>query len=223
MVAVLLFLVQAWVPVVPGAERMQLKVEDTTVELIRFDLERFRADVIMPPAPQTAAQAGEQAKAAIAVNGGFFDKDQRPLGLRIASGRERVPLRPRVDWGVLAVRDQRANIVHSVDYKRDPAITAAVQVGPRLIAGGVALKLKPQRARRTVVALDKEGRFLTVVVASGAVTAGALAGALAALSFDTALMLDGGPSTQLRARVGGLVLDVPGGYGVPDLLVVRPR
>jgi hypothetical protein len=36
-------------------------------------------------------------------------------------------------------------------------------------------------------------------------------------------MLDGGPSTQLSAAIGTFEREIPGGYGVPDALVIRRR
>jgi len=48
---------------------------------------------------------------------------------------------------------------------------------------------------------------------------------LAEGGFESALLLDGGPSTQLALDVGITHLDLPGGYAVPDLLLIvgRPR
>ena len=53
--------------------------------------------------------------------------------------------------------------------------------------------------------------------------AGALARTLERLGFHRALMLDGGPSTQLSAQLGAFSLDIAGGYAVPDLLLIRSR
>jgi hypothetical protein len=36
-------------------------------------------------------------------------------------------------------------------------------------------------------------------------------------------MFDGGPSTQLALELGALKLTLPGGYAVPDALVIRRR
>jgi uncharacterized protein YigE (DUF2233 family) len=204
-------------------EHLHLVVGDA--ELLRFDLARFRADVVVPgpERPLTATAARTHERAALAVNGGFFDADGRSLGLRIAGGKTVVPTRPKVDWGVLVVRDDRASIVHSREYVADPGVRAAIQVGPRLLVEGRPTPLKPQTARRTAVALDKTGHALTVVVTRAAVSATELAQALAGLGFESALLLDGGPSTQLSATVGGLNLEIPGVYGVPDVLLMRAR
>jgi len=216
----------AWTALAPGAER--LHVDDGDVDLFRFDLTRFRADVAVPGAggPMTAAELRRESGAALVVNGGFFDTNGRSLGLRVASGRQLIKLRAAVDWGVLVIRDGRADVVHSRDFAAGAAalpVTAAIQVGPRILVDGKPPPLKPQAARRTAVAVDQTGRFLTIVVARARMEAGALARTLERLGFHGALMLDGGPSTQLSAQIAGFTLDIAGGYAVPDLLLVRPR
>jgi uncharacterized protein YigE (DUF2233 family) len=173
--------------------------------------------------PRTAAALREQTGAVAAINGGFFDEQWRSLGLRVAAGKTVQKLRPRVDWGVLVIRGGVAQIIHSREFRPDPAIEQALQVGPRLVAGGQALRLKPQSARRTAVAIDRSGRSLTLIVADHATEASAVADALVELGFDAALMFDGGPSTQLAAALGDLRLDLRGGYAVPDALVIHRR
>ena len=73
------------------------------------------------------------------------------------------------------------------------------------------------------MALDRDGRTLTLVAADAPTDAQSLADLLARLGFDAALMLDGGPSTQLSLVLGSLRLELRGGYGVPDALIVRRR
>jgi hypothetical protein len=217
-----------WTALAPGAEH--LRVETGAIDLFRFDLETFRADVVVLGAakPATATELRQQqAGATLVVNGGFFDTEGRPLGLRIADGRKVIGLRAVVDWGVLVLRSGRAAIVHSRDYPAAavaaPPITGAIQVGPRILIDGRVPGLKPQAARRTAVALDRGGRRLTIVVASARVQAADLGRTLADLGFADALMLDGGPSTQLSAVIGGFTGEIPGGYAVPDALMIRRR
>src|SRR5262245_52380028 len=204
-----------WTALAPGVEHR--RVEAGALEVYRFDLERFRADVVVPgPAkPATAAAVRKQVGAALVVNGGFFDTEGRSLGLRIADGRKVIGLRPNVDWGVLVVRPGRAAIVHSREWAAasaaSPAVTGAIQVGPRVVIDGRVPTLKPQAARRTAVAVDRSGRFLTVVVADARLQAADLGQTLAGLGFPSALMFDGGPSTQLSAAVGDYTREIPGG------------
>ena len=214
-----------WQPIGPGAERLRLDDDGLRLELFRFDLQKYRAEVVVLGAdrPRSASALRTETGAVAAVNGGFFDEQWRSLGMRIASGKTVIGLRPRVDWGVLVLRGGRARIVHSREFHADPAIEEAIQVGPRLLSGGQPMRLKPQSARRTAVAIDREGRFLTLVLADEPAEAQRVAEALAALGFDAALMFDGGPSTQLALELGALKLTLPGGYAVPDALVIRRR
>jgi len=227
-----------WQPVAAGADQATLEIDgQPALRLFRFDLERFRAEVVvgkgLPPQPHTAGELRHARGAVAAVNGGFFDERVVPLGLRIADGETRFPLRTKADWGVLVLAGHRARIVHTRDY---PALAAgaataggsaridgAIQVGPRLLVDGVPTKLRPQLARRTAVALDHDGRALTLIVAAEPIDANELAAQLAAAGFADALLLDGGPSTQASLELGDVHLEVAGAYPVPDLLAIFNR
>jgi uncharacterized protein YigE (DUF2233 family) len=222
----------AWTQIAPGASRAELVTADgaTKIALYRFALAQFRADVVVgagwPPARETAAALVGRRAAVAAVNGGFFDERGAPLGLRIAGGRKRAPLRPKADWGVLVLEEAGARIVHTRElaaHDGPERARGAIQVGPRLVVGGRPLQLKPQLARRTAVALERSGDALTLVVVDDPIDANELAARLASAGFDSALLLDGGPSTQLALAVGAARADLPGGYPVPDLLVIEPR
>ncbi len=215
-----------WRTVAPGVEHRLLGPRDVQADLLRFDLERFAVDVLVggKAAPLTAAQAAKKHNAPLAINGGFFDPQWRSLGLRVSQGKVVVPLRPHVDWGVLTVVGQRARIEHSRSPQSFENAEAAVQVGPRLLIEGQPTKLKPQVAYRSAVAVDKSGRYFTVIATHTPTDANALALALARLGdFESAMMLDGGPSSQLYAQLGHLQVDRRGAYPVPDLLIVKPR
>jgi hypothetical protein len=248
-----------WRELAPGAERAVADDGDVRLDLFRFDLDRFDAEVVVSgrarPAHarvwlegpgHTAAEilhaAGANGVVAV-VNGGFFDGNGRSLGLRLTHGDVAVPFRGKVDWGVFYVAAHRAHIVHSSEFVSRPGIDAAIQVGPRILIAGVVPKLKPQVARRTALAVDRDGKTLTLVVADEPVEAAQLGDRLAALGFYSALLLDGGPSTQIAARVTANAsvstgthpnsaprpidpngrLDLPGGYPVPDLLAIVRR
>ena len=223
--AVLFAGIPAWQPVSGGVETVTIDEDGLSVQLVRFDLQRFQPEVVVTgkDKPTTADALRKDTSAVAAINGGFFDEHRQPLGLRIAKGRTVVPLRRRVDWGVLVLRPGRAEIVHSREFKTDSRIQGAIQVGPRLLASGRPLRLKPQAARRSAVAVDRDGRTLTLLVTRTSADAGRLAALLGRLGFHSALMLDGGASTQMSVAVGAFTIDVAGLYGVPDALVVRAR
>jgi uncharacterized protein YigE (DUF2233 family) len=217
----------AWREMQAGAAQATLEASDgKKIRLFRFELALYIAKVVVgagrPPHLETAAALLHRLHAVAVVNGGFFDENRAPLGLRIASGRTRVPLRPRVDWGILVLQGPSARIIHSRDWGDGATVEGAIQVGPRLLVDGQPLKLKPAMARRTAVALPRDGHALTLVVVDDPIDANELAARLAAAGFDTALMLDGGPSTQLSLHLPPAHLDLPGAYPVPDLLVILP-
>jgi hypothetical protein len=213
----------AWRRVAPGIEHLHVDAGDG--EALRFDLASFEVQVVVPGAdrPATAAESRARAGAVLAVNGGFFDTAGRSLGLRIAGGKTVIGLRPRVDWGVLVVRGGRAAIVHSRDWAPAADISAAIQVGPRVLVAGQVPGLKPQSSRRTAIGVSDSGRSLIVLATRDRLPAEAVGAALASWGCQDGLLLDGGPSTQLSAVVGDLALDLPGGYPVPDLLLISQR
>jgi uncharacterized protein YigE (DUF2233 family) len=216
----------AWHRLEKGLEHRLIEARDVQADLLRFDLSQFDADVELTgaQAPLTAAEAASTHHATAAINGGFFDPQWRPLGMRISHGVSRVPLRPHVDWGVFVIRASRAQILHSKQYQTAPIEEAGIQVGPRLLVAGQPTKLKPPLAYRSALAVDSSGRYVTVISTAVPVDANVLAKALQRLGeFSDAVLLDGGPSAQLFAQSGAFVIDRPGGYSVPDLLVFKRR
>ena len=193
----------------------------------RFDLARYRAEVVVPgaEAPRTAADLRQQHGAVLAVNGGFFDERGRPLGLRISRGRTLKGLRP-VDWGVLVLsRGRGAHRAHARvrQPRRGQDCPGCFAGGParadrRAGSGAAAAAFAPDRGgrgrRRPQPDRGPRDRSMS------AETMGQL---LQGLGFRDALLLDGGPSTQLSFALGQQRLEYPGGYPVPDGLLVRAR
>src|SRR5260221_14642855 len=139
----------AWQPAAPGVETLTVDEGGASVSLIRFDLQRFRPEVVMlgRDRTKTAAALRHDLSAVAAINGGFFDEDRRSLGLRIAGGKTAVRLRRGVDWGVLVVRAGRPTIVHSRGFKPEPRVEGAIPGGPRLVGAGRAAPPPPPGGR----------------------------------------------------------------------------
>jgi uncharacterized protein YigE (DUF2233 family) len=166
---------------------------------------------------------------AVAVNASFFDEAGRAMGLGVDEGRLLAPRRLR-GWGTLLVEEKggrrEARIVRGDDVGDPSAYRLVVQGIPRLVVRGDVPRLKHQVAERTAVCA--RGREVLLVVATAAEST-AFARFLAAptaeggLGCRDALNLDGGSSTQLHARLPGLALSEPGGWGVPNALVATPR
>src|SRR5213593_3978107 len=87
-----------WQAVAPGVEHLRIDEGDLQLELVRFDLARYRPEVVVLGAEgaRTAAALRAEIGAVAAINGGFFDEQWRSLGLRIAGGKTVIGLRPRV-------------------------------------------------------------------------------------------------------------------------------
>jgi len=211
---------------VPGTEAM---AEVVTVDLTRMQFIPAIAAGHGNGTPRATVDALRRETGAwVMVNGTFFDPQGRALGLLRGAGTPASPLRS-ADWGVLEVtRGGRARIVHTRDYAASPDVEFAVQCGPRVVIDGRAPSLKPQRARRTALCL-RDPTHVALVVVDERIEASDLGAWFAAtphaggLGCRDALLLDGGPSTQLSARFPGVELEVAGGSPVPNGVGVVPR
>ena len=173
---------------------------------------------------RTVEEIAAPYQAAVAVNASFFDKDGRAMGFAIDEGRL-LASGKQLNWGALVVDGKRAQIVLGNKIRSPLKYRLIVQGLPRLVVAGRVPQLKPQSAERTAVCAA--GNAVVLVVAVRAETT-AFARFLAdppekgGLGCTDALNLDGGPSTQLVARLPMLTLSVPGGWGVPNALVAVP-
>jgi uncharacterized protein YigE (DUF2233 family) len=128
-------------------------------------------------------------------------------------------------WGALVIDGTQGRIMLGADIQNPFDHRLIVQGIPRLLVGGKVPPLKPQVAERTVVCA---GGNIVVLVISTKVEATAFARFLAdppdrgGLGCSDALNLDGGPSTQLVVKLPALALSLPGGWAVPNALVVAP-
>lgn len=205
-------------------------LDDTVFEghAFRIDLERAGLRVLPAGGPRVRREVATIVRSlhqVVAINGSFFDEAQQPMGAIVDQGR--VLSRRRLQaWGALVVEGNRARIVPGNELVLSPPPLLALQGQPRLVVDGQVPGLKPQVARRTAVCA--EGTTLLFVVATRPVEASALGRFLAApearggLACRNALNLDGGPSTQLEARLGEFSVSSPGGDGVPNALAALP-
>src|SRR6266536_2690977 len=136
------------------------------------------------------------------VNGGYFNENFAPLGLRIANGQMIAPLqRARLITGVLVASPRGVQIVRSREFSRRLAVTAAIQCGPFLVDRGHPISglNDSHLARRTFAATTGGSRAL-IGVCSGrslAEVAKTLATTCLAehLIIEHALEHDGGSSS----------------------------
>jgi uncharacterized protein YigE (DUF2233 family) len=146
------------------------------------------------------------------------------MGLAVDEGRVLARSKRR-SWGALVIDDRNARIVLGGEIEDDHTHRLVVQGLPRLVVGGKVQPLKPQLAERTAVCA--KGNVVVLVVSTRTETT-PFARFLAdppdrgGLGCRDALNLDGGPSTQLVARLPTLTLSLVGGWGVPNALVATP-
>jgi hypothetical protein len=165
------------------------------------------------------------------VNGGYFDENFAPLGLRIVNGQMLAPLRrARLITGVLAASPRGVQIVRSREISGRAGVTAAIQCGPFLVDRGQPISglNNSHLARRTFAATTSSSRAL-VGVCSG-VSLAELAKILAStslaedLKIERALNLDGGSSSAFWfARENGSAFSISEQKPVRDFVGIVPK
>ena len=141
------------------------------------------------------------------VNGGYFNENFAPLGLRIANGQMIAPLqRARLITGVLVASPRGVQIIRSREFSRRLGMTAAIQCGPFLVDRGQPISgLNDSHLARRTFAGTTGGSRALIGVCSGVSLAG-LAKILATtslaedLKIERALNLDGGSSSAFWFR-----------------------
>jgi exopolysaccharide biosynthesis protein len=164
------------------------------------------------------------------VNGGYFDENFAPLGLRIANGQIIAPLkRARLITGVLVASPRGVQIVRSGEFSRRVGVTAAIQCGPFLVDRGQPISgLNDSNLARRTFAATSSSRAL-VGVCSG-VSLAELAKILATtslaedLKIERALNLDGGSSSAFWfARENGRAFSISEQKPVRDFVGIVPK
>ena len=220
-----------------GIEHRHIVVEDTAadqradLDLAVFSAKSCTLRVIDNPDGQALAATMKHEKCACGVNGGYFDEEFAPIGLRIVNEQTIAPLRRAgLLTGVLLASPRGVQIVRAREFSRSQKITAAIQCGPFLV--DVSQRVRglndSQRARRTFAATATHDRALLGV--SSEVSLADLAMILATtpiageLKIDRGLNLDGGSSSAFWfARENGSAFSIPGQKPVRDFVAVVPK
>lgn len=160
-----------------------------------------------------------------AINGGFFLSNYEPVGL-IIQNHVVLNQMSRADWGIFLIEKGEPKIIHTREYQYNPHISQALQVGPRLVVNGRVVKLKNQVSRRSALGITKDKKLIFVISDASVVYADDLA-KIMRLSFsegglgcESALNLDGGPSSQFYLNYNGFEDSVEGGWEVPNAIGV---
>ena len=226
-----------WQPLGEGLERRQIEVMGADGRLqeafyiLRFAPHQFRWGVgYAPGQPQTLADWQRQTGALVVVNGGYFTPEFTATGLIIVDGVARGS--SYVGFGgMVGIDGEGTAVVRSLSaspYDPQEGWWSAVQSFPMLVLPGGQLGFPAefetgQRARRTVIGQDVDGRILLILAPRGGFTLHQLSAWLVAsdLQLDVALNLDGGPSTGLLLAEPSHV--VPAFSALPAVLFVQRR
>lgn len=227
------FATNNWQILAPGLEYQDLSANLLTpwshIHVFRIDLNRNDLNVItaksLSQLHASATEFTKHSKALLSINGGFFDQNYQPLGLRISHQQQYNPLKNISWWGVFFIANQKPFVVGGRDFKTNKAIDFAVQSGPRLIIDGDIPRLKPGLAERSALGITAQGHVIILATEGNPMTTTALAHLMKErpLFCKNAINLDGGSSTQLHAHINAFQINVHGFSNVSDAIVVTPR
>ncbi len=195
--------------------------------LIRVNPDIYRFDVLYQPGnPLSLAEWMAKTGALIVVNGGFFTEAFEATGIIVSEGSHS-GVSYQGFGGMLVVTLDGPELRWLAGQPYDPSeqILAGLQSFPMLIrpggrdfySGGDAM-----RARRTVIAQDRQGRIIFIIATLGGFTLDRLSRFLVQsdLDLDRALNLDGGASSGLKVAGTGQGVDA---YSLlPSVITVFP-
>ena len=217
-----------WVAAAPGADYCVRAAGGGVAQVaaVRVDLARYRAEVADLAQggrkEQTVRELVAARGAVAAINGGYFDRDRRPLGALVHAGKQSNPPSGS-GGGFFCVVGGRA-VLRETGRGLPSGVTEALQCYPLLVVGGRAkVHFKPGEAVRAGVGITARGEVVLAVTCRGDLSLRDWAAAMHDLGCTEALNLDGGPSSQLYFHAGKTELDLPGTYAVPAALVVVRR
>lgn len=225
---------QSWQTLSPGLEYLHINMPQLTpwshVHVFRIDLKKNELSLIMANfLSQQHAPIRQfshyDPKTLLAINGGFFDRNFHPLGLRVSNQQQYNPLKGISWWGIFYVQNQIPHVSNLRQYKHQKHVDFAVQSGPRLLINGHIPTLKPGHDERSALGIDSTGHVIILITQNAPMTTTALAEFMRAPPINAfqALNLDGGSSSQMRAHVQSFQLNVHGFSNVSDAIIVKPR
>jgi exopolysaccharide biosynthesis protein len=225
-----------WNKVAPGVE---VRTEDwkipggdeDTVTIVRFDLHKIKLSVgYQPQQPLLLHEWMQQERALAIINGGYFDQEDIATALVVSNGK--FFGESYAGFGGMLSQDTRGNVrlrsLHQQPY--DPnkeQLAQATQSSPMLMVGGKRTQFNADasQTRRSVVAMDKQGRLLFIASPGQVFSLDQLADQLASsdLSIDVALNLDGGSSTGLYVNGGSPPIEIDSIAKLPLVIIVKAR
>ena len=219
----------------PGVEVIETRCvsgnQTARVTALCFNDKNHTLRVIDSPSPGNATLANtlNNAKVVAGVNGGYFHKDYRPVGLMISDGKTINGFeKAKLLSGLVGVRqDGHVSILRSGEYDSGKSpLLQALQCGPMLVEDDQLVPgLNNERiARRTVVAKGTRGEtaliYISSVTLADAARILALPSILDTWKPKTAINLDGGSSSGMWAENGISLAEI---VRVRNFLAIVPR
>jgi hypothetical protein len=217
-----------------GIEHRHAVVEDAAadrradVDVAIFSAKSCALRVIDNPEGESLSAMMKREKCLCGVNGGYFDTEFKPIGLRISDGRSFSPLRrARLITGILLQSQRGIDVIRVSEFSHTKKIVAAIQAGPFLVEGSKRIRglNDTQLARRTFAAIASNDRALLGLCSD--VSLAELADILATVPLAAdckirrAMNLDGGSSSAFWfARENGGAFSIPGQKPVRDFVGV---
>jgi uncharacterized protein YigE (DUF2233 family) len=177
--------------------------ERATLDLALFSMKSATLRVIDNPSGEgNLAGVMRRENCLAGVNGGYFDPEDKPVGLLVSDGKVIAPLRKaRLLSGMMIVSNGRMQLLRVAEYSAKRKATAALQCGPFLVDRGRPVPgLNDTRpARRTFIVTGGADR--AAIGFCSAATLAQLGKILATpaltpdLKTQRALNLDGGSSS----------------------------
>ena len=217
-----------WQPVAPGVDYEHVREGSMDIHVARIDLTSDKIRIISTRQSDVGTRVSDYAKrthAYVAINGDYFDKVMKPVGLVIGPCGQWTDTKDTAREGVVAFGTNRAE-VHTQSEVMDPPetwISGAVSGWPMLVRechaltsaelpGSDGFTRSPHA--RTAVGTSKDGTIMYLVVADGrrkdvpGITLGQLGAWMAdRLQVCSAINLDGGGSSAMW--VGDHIVNQP--------------
>jgi uncharacterized protein YigE (DUF2233 family) len=224
-----------WNRVAPGVEIRNedwkdAAGDDDTVTIVRFDTRKIKLSVGYQPGQPLSMNDWTQREHPLAlINGGYFDQQFYATALVISNGKVfghsyegfggMLSVNPRGSLSLRALRQQPYD-------SNTELLEQATQSAPMLMLAGKRTQFNADasQTRRSVVAMDKQGRLLFIVSPNPIFSLDELADQLVSsdLSIETALNMDGGSSTGLYVG-GSSPVSIDSLAKLPLVIIVKAR
>jgi uncharacterized protein YigE (DUF2233 family) len=230
-----LSLVFAWHTLSPGIDYLKLETHRlfpwSCIHAFKINLKKNKLSSMI--AQELAVNSAsidkyrQHGQALIAINGGFFDENFKPIGLRINNHQQKSSLKKISWWDVFYIKKNKAYLATAEQFRDNNqtigGVDFAVQSGPRLLINGHVPTLKPGRSMRSALGITNDNEVIILLTDHEPLSTTELANLMKKPPFEceNALNLDGGSSSQLQAYIDLFKLDVHGFSNIADAIVVN--